>query len=341
MYSPDLEDLPTAAHGKTGWPWTEENKRLQNVMPDGSPWPKISIVTPSYNQGEYVEETIRSVLLQGYPNLEYIVVDGGSTDGSVDIIRKYEKWLTYWISEPDKGQSHAINKGFREATGEIYAYINSDDVYSAGAFGTVAPIFSKNGEPHLVAGECVIFDGHTTKSIFKPWWPENVDHFLDPFGSTLAQPASFWSKEIHHRVGGFDEGFHFSFDREFFLKIALEGVTPHLISEEIARYRDHASTKTRHTIRFYEESIPFIERHAAACGVSEARKRDLLTQSQNEIDYIEVFICWKKRGRRPAMKRFFSMIKRSPELLLQRKISGLARRLLFFKAEDVAELRNV
>jgi glycosyltransferase involved in cell wall biosynthesis len=95
----------------------------------GSRWPRISIVTPSLNQANYLEETIRSVLLQGYPNIEYIIIDGGSTDESVEIIKKYEKWLSFWISEPDKGQSHAINKGFSKASGEIYAYINSDDLY--------------------------------------------------------------------------------------------------------------------------------------------------------------------------------------------------------------------
>lgn len=97
-------------------------------MPDGKPWPKISIVTPSFNQGQYIEETIRSILLQGYPNLEYIVIDGGSTDGAVDVIRKYEKWLTYWVSEPDKGQADAINKGLERCTGEIFNWINSDDI---------------------------------------------------------------------------------------------------------------------------------------------------------------------------------------------------------------------
>ena len=104
-------------------------------MPEGKPWPRISIVTPSYNQGQFVEETIRSVLLQGYPELDYIVMDGGSKDGTVRIIEKYARWLSHWEDPaPDRGQAAGINKGFSKGTGAIYAWINSDDGYLLGGF---------------------------------------------------------------------------------------------------------------------------------------------------------------------------------------------------------------
>src|SRR5687767_11548136 len=121
-----VADLAAAPVGRSGWPWICPGTARGQLVLAGSDWPRITIVTPSFNQAQFLEETIRSVLLQGYPNLEYIIIDGGSTDKSVDIIKKYEQWLAYWVSEPDRGQSDAINKGFEKATGEVFAWINSD-----------------------------------------------------------------------------------------------------------------------------------------------------------------------------------------------------------------------
>jgi glycosyltransferase involved in cell wall biosynthesis len=125
---PRLEELPKPPDGKVGWPWTETMKAFPAQMADGSNWPKISIVTPSFNQGQFIEETIRSILLQGYPNLEYIIIDGGSTDRTLKIIENYEPWLSYWVSEKDDGPASAINKGIRKCTGEWFNWINSDDL---------------------------------------------------------------------------------------------------------------------------------------------------------------------------------------------------------------------
>src|SRR5262249_28017307 len=115
MASRRLSDLPRPLRDKTGWPWTVESAPAAERLPNGAAWPKISIVTPSYNQGQFIEETIRSVLLQRYPNLEYIVTDGGSKDNTLDILRKYEHFIDFWTSTPDKGQADAINKGFARA----------------------------------------------------------------------------------------------------------------------------------------------------------------------------------------------------------------------------------
>src|SRR6266567_5698553 len=133
MRCPTIAELPPPPIDRVGWPWTEAKDWLPELQPNGQAWPKVTIVTPSYNQGHFLEETIRSVLLQGYPDLEYIVIDGGSTDRSVEIIKKYEKHLTYWTSQKDAGPADAIRKGFEGAKGSILAYLNSDDLYRPGA----------------------------------------------------------------------------------------------------------------------------------------------------------------------------------------------------------------
>ena len=150
MRCPILKELPSPPPGKTDWPWTEESIQLPDKMPDGSSWPKISIVTPSLNQGQFLEETIRSVLLQGYPDLEYIIIDGGSTDDTLKVIQRYESLLAYWISEKDEGMYNAINKGFSIATGEIMAWLNSDDKYTPWALNVIGDIFRKLSEVEWV-----------------------------------------------------------------------------------------------------------------------------------------------------------------------------------------------
>ena len=341
MRCPGIKDLPFPESRQTGWPWTEESSCLSETRPTGRPWPKISIITPSLNQGLFLEETIRSVLLQGYPNLEYIITDGGSSDGSVEIIQKYAKWIAHWVSEADNGQSHAVNKGFTSASGEIYAYINSDDYYEPNAFKTIASLFNRSQNIQLIAGGCSIIKRQTIKSIFKPWWPQNLDHFLKPFGSTFAQPASFWTKAVYDKVGGFNEDSHFCFDREFYLKIGLLGVKPYLTGEKLAYYRDHKNTKTSNTIRFYEETIPLIKKYSKELDLTGEIESKIIKQTQNEIKRIRVFITWKNKGRRSAIIDFIKIISKEPKLLFKRKIFGLFRRLIFFKEKKVIELGNV
>src|SRR3978361_276846 len=138
MRCPSLQELPPPPPGRTGWPWTEESTAPATYPPDGGRWPRISVVTPSFNQANFLEATLRSVLLQGYPDLEFFVLDGGSRDGSVEIIKKYAPWLTEWVSEPDGGQSAAIGRGLRLASGLFFTWINSDDMLSRDALVTHA-----------------------------------------------------------------------------------------------------------------------------------------------------------------------------------------------------------
>lgn len=245
MRCPTLKDLPPPPPGKTGWPWTEESPRLANLMTDGTPWPRISIVTPSYNQGQFIEETIRSVLLQGYPDIEYIIIDGGSTDESVEVIRRYEQWITYWVSEKDKGQAHAINKGFTRSTGNVVAWLNSDDIYFPEIIQYVADQYRMNTEKNfwLVAG-IEYFDHETGERVVdyqKPWYSV-TDWVLG--NANPNQQGSFWGRPIINNAGLLLENMHFGFDKEYFTRLIALGYRFSCPADIIAgRYRQHKDCK--------------------------------------------------------------------------------------------------
>lgn len=228
-------------------------------------FPKISIVTPSYNQGAFIERTIRSVLNQNYPNLEYIIIDGGSTDDSTEIIKRYQDKLAYWVSEKDRGQAHAINKGFRRATGDIVGWLNSDDEYCPGALETVAKTFTANNDVDFVFGNRITVDenGRILRD-------ERHTRFsfsaLVLYGMIVSQPASFWKRELFEKYGYLDESKRFCMDYDFFCRIGAHIKAKH-IRKHLARFRRHPSSKSS-TIRkvALEEHRQIRERYlAAAC----------------------------------------------------------------------------
>jgi glycosyltransferase involved in cell wall biosynthesis len=237
-----LKDLPAPPAGKKGWPWTKESKSLPPLMPDGKKWPKISIVTPSYNQGQFLEETIRSVLLQNYPNLEYVIMDGGSADNSVEIIKKYEKHLSYWISEKDKGQTDAIQRAFEKATGEIIGWINSDDYFMPNALSTVAKEFSKQPDIELLIGGYLVIRASGKKICKYYSFPQSFESLLCA-GQLFGQMASFWKRDVFFSVGGLDCTLRFCFDYDLFLRLILKK-NPHGINKILAAYRLHQSSKS-------------------------------------------------------------------------------------------------
>ena len=203
--------------------------------------PKISIVTPSFNQGRFLEETILSVLDQNYPNLEYIVIDGGSSDETIDIIRKYQDRLAYWVSEKDRGQVHAINKGIEKCTGQIFAFINSDDVYLPGTFATVAKYFQEHPTAEWVCGDTVMFGEGRADEIFPTVVPKSAAHCLS-WAYTAAQPGHFWKRELV--TGGFDEAWPYDFDHDLYVRLLLAGHKCEYIPQAFARYRLHEASKT-------------------------------------------------------------------------------------------------
>jgi len=156
-------------------------------------YPKISVITPSYNQGRFIEQTILSVISQNYPNLEYIIMDGGSTDETIEIIKKYQKYIFHWQSKKDDGQAAAINQGFKLAHGEILCWINSDDLYKTGALEKIASLFELNNQPQLVFGNCIRFKEASKQSKGSDVIKSHHFHKLS-LCDYIIQPSSFWNR---------------------------------------------------------------------------------------------------------------------------------------------------
>jgi glycosyltransferase involved in cell wall biosynthesis len=229
-----MNKLPEAPGDATNWPWGEETNPA--IYKKNASWPKLTIVTPSYNQAQFIEQTIRSVLLQNYPNLEYIIIDGGSTDGSADIIKKYSPWLSYWQSEKDDGQGNAINQGFSLGSGDYYAWINSDDYYLKDVFYEVITKFlAKNVS--FIYGYAYSFNTSIQKFDLVKTQPL-LDYFIRLPG--LSQPSCFWSSAIHQPVW---EDLQCSMDYELWLRM-VKGQKRVLLKKPLAVANVHADAKT-------------------------------------------------------------------------------------------------
>lgn len=212
---------------------------------------KISIITPSFNQAGYLEQTIQSVIGQNYSNLEYIIIDGGSSDNSPEIIKKYERHIAYWVSETDTGQSHAINKGLEKATGDIIAWINSDDQYLPGALKTVSNYFSRNPEIDLIYGNAVNLypNGKTKNYIVKEFDPVDLLSRV-----SVHQPSVFWKRGIHEEIGVLDETLNYVMDYDLWLRIFFRYKTKR-VDKMLSIFRIHADSKTYYDPRelYYEK----------------------------------------------------------------------------------------
>jgi glycosyltransferase involved in cell wall biosynthesis len=226
--------------------------------------PKISVITPSYNQGQFLEQTILSVLGQSYPNLEYIIVDGGSSDNSVDVINKYEKHIAYWVSEKDSGQSNAINKGFERATGDILCWLNSDDMFMPGIFSFISNeldiakpmLLTGSSIRYLETAEGIKTSGHTVISDCQELSLKDVDYIM--------QPSTFWTRKAWHEIGKLNEDFHYVFDWEWFLRAELLEIPVKVVNKALSIYRIHGEQKTgtggnqryREIINLYNQFSP-------------------------------------------------------------------------------------
>lgn len=243
---PTLASLPAPPPGRSGWPWTEAPPPLPPRRADGSAWPRISIVTGSHDQAAYLEETLRSVLLQGYPDLEYIVVDGGSSDGSPRIVDRYAPWLAHWEAQPDRGQAAALNHGFARASGAILAFLNSDDTYLPGALARAGREVDARRDRHLVIGRCVFVDA-ASRRLGWEHASRAVSHrrVLAVWrGHTIPQSAAFWSREAWSAAGPLDAAADAPWiDYGLFCRMTRRHRI-HAVDQLVATFRLHASSIT-------------------------------------------------------------------------------------------------
>jgi glycosyltransferase involved in cell wall biosynthesis len=223
----------------TIWPWTRGSAPVADTMPDGSAWPLVSIVMPSFNQGQYIEQAIRSVLLQGYPRLELIVADGGSTDGSVETIARYEPWLKHWFSAPDSGPANALNKGFRFAAGDILGFLNADDFYLERCLAKAVEAFGASPGADVVSGHGYFAtpSGELGTPTFSDRW--SLRKFQ--FGAcVLVQQATFFRLQAFKAAGGFRESGRTCWDMELWADLARSGASFHALSEFMGAFRLHS-----------------------------------------------------------------------------------------------------
>ena len=267
--------------------------------------PKISIITPSYNQALFLEETIRSVLDQGYPDLEYIVIDGGSTDGSVEIIQKYASRLAYWVSEEDSGQVEAIQKGLNRATGEIIAWLNSDDLYTPGTLHRISRVFQEP-EVAFTYGKCEFIDDKGSPMYSWPYH-EELDLKTVITHNFLPQPSCFWRMDVYRTVGPLNATLHYAFDYEYWLRILLAGYKTTSVPVVFSLYRLHDESKTCTAQAKFEEEM--VQIHDALLPERSAAVRKAVARCYRRFATENYF--WR-HDRKRAMKFFRKMFAVDP-----------------------------
>jgi len=296
-----FEDFPPAPSIQKRWPWISESFAVAQSAQ--VVWPRISIVTPSYNQGKYLEETIRSVLLQDYPNLEYIVIDGGSTDMSVEIIEKYSPWLTYWVSEKDRGQGHAINKGFERCTGDIITFLSSDDMYLPGAFASMATHWLQEQTCGFVVGAFQFLNEYSElePNVHQPRLPHEgpIDlSVTDPESWRLHQVSTFYSRAALDAVGRYvPEDLHYVMDRELLYRVCRK-YKARLVARSLGAFRKHQLSKSAALQDILPFAYEFAELHTRCenGSLEDKRRRSKLAGYRRARGYMKLAATISNRG---------------------------------------------
>lgn len=256
-------------------------------------YPKISVITPSYNQGQYIEETILSVLNQNYPNLEYIIMDGGSTDNTVEVIKKYADKINFWVSQKDKGQADAINKGFQKATGDILCWLNSDDYYFPDILNYVAANIDIHKKEILFGEVDHIYEPHGE---IKPSNAKNKhENYQLELYDYIIQPGSFWSKKVWDEVGQVNENLHFVFDWDWFVRAKKAQTNFKYTNRVMAMYRVHDAHKTSNGGEKRLKEIEYMLKEYSGEKIVNAYK--FIRDERSKIDQVLNFAVSKKLTR--------------------------------------------
>lgn len=272
--------------------------------------PVISVVTPSYNQGSFLQATIDSVLAQDYANRELIIMDGASEDDSVDIIRKHAHQIAYWISEPDRGQSHAINKGFAKATGDIYCWINSDDLLAPNSLHRIADYFTDNPDAVWCTGQCQLINAEglprkvlqVDAGVPLSGWLTHLAHNR----AAILQPSTFWRRSAWEAIGPLREDLHYAFDFEFFYRLRERFGPPGQLSAVLSQFRLHGASKTVSSrelfflevlgiVREKMPRLPADERAIVAPWLDFARGKECFLRQQRALAQGDALGHWRWR----------------------------------------------
>lgn len=313
------------------WPWLDINTNKSINSLDRKKWPKVTIVTPSFNQGEFIEETIRSVLLQNYPNLEYIVIDGGSTDNTIGIIKKYEASLTFWVSEPDGGQADAINKGFKMATGDYLGWLNSDDILYPNAIQQVVEIFKLNPEVELIYGN--IEQGLSLSQGLTQLNGEeiNFSEMLSTLKVPIPQQGSLWKRSVVERVGSLDPRWQVVLDREFYTRVT-EKCNILYINKLLGFFRNHEKSKSVLDGARWLVELPLMYSEYFERSDLSHEIRNLKSKSMGAMFLTCASISMRCGDGKSALGYLANAIKSDPLALLRRNVrsksSGILRSMM-------------
>ena len=297
--------LPAPPEGKKGWPWTASGSIIEERNTELQKPPLVSLITPSFNQGRFLEETIRSVLLQGYPNLEYIIIDGMSTDGSVEIIKKYAGQLSYWASEPDKGHADAVNKGWRIAKGEFVAWLNSDDFLYPHSLETTVAALEKDPDIQVCYGDVARVDERS----------QPCDRDFEGGDFTLKDMLVFWKnpvpqpgflmrRSVIDRIGLLDESYSFAFDFEYWMRMAVHDMKGKYIPQRLAAFRMHMDAKTykEQDIRI-KNRFGLYEQYFQDERISREFRKKYCQKSKNKL-YLNAADIFYKREEPEKLKKY-------------------------------------